>query len=148
MEKIYLEDVTIGDKESAGPYELTRDEIISFAARYDPEPFHTDEQAAASSIFGGLTASSAHLFAIAYALSHLRERRLAVLAGLGIEQMEFPNPARPGDLLSFSMTILDKRESKSRPDRGIVRVHTVVSNQHGEPVVDYKLKVMVARRGV
>ena len=94
------------------------------------------------------TASSAHLFAIAYALSHLRERRLAVLAGLGIEQMEFPNPARPGDLLSFSMTILDKRESKSRPDRGIVRVHTVVSNQHGEPVVDYKLKVMVARRGV
>jgi acyl dehydratase len=145
MEKIYFDEVAIGDKETAGPYELTRDEIIEFASKFDPEPFHTDEELASSSIFGGLTASSAHLFAIAYALSHQRERRLAVVAALGIEAMEFPNPGRPGDELSFSMTILDKRESKSRPDRGIVRVQTTVSNQAGEPVIRYELKIMVAR---
>ena len=146
MEKLYFEDVSVGDREKAGPYKLSREEIIRFATKFDPEPFHTDEAAASRSIFGGLTASSAHMFSVAYALSHQRKQRLAVLAALGIEEMEFPNPGRPGDELTFNMTILEKRESKSRPDRGIVRIQTVISNQNAERVVDYKLKLMVARR--
>jgi acyl dehydratase len=146
VEKIYFEDAEIGDSETTGDYLLSKEEIVEFAKKFDPEPFHTDDAAAAASIYGGLTASSAHVFAVAYALAHRRKRRLAVLAALGIEEMEFPNPARPGDRLSFTITFLDKWESRSRPDRGIVRVRSVVSNEHGDPVVDYKLKVMVARR--
>jgi acyl dehydratase len=144
--KVYFEEATVGSCDITGPYKLTRDEIVEFATKFDPEPFHTDEGAASRSIFGGLTASSAHMFSVAYALSHEQSQRLAVLAALGIEEMEFPNPARPGDELMFECTILEKRESKSRPDRGIVRVRTVLLNQNRETVIDYKLKVMVARR--
>jgi acyl dehydratase len=146
MEKLYFEDILIDDCETAGPYKLSREEIIQFATKFDPYLFHTDEAVASRSIFGGLTASGAHMFSVASALAHQRHREWATLAALGVEELEFPNPGRPGDELMYKMTALEKRESKSRPDRGVVRIQTVVSNQNEEPVVAFKAKVMIARR--
>ena len=143
---IFFEDVEVGDKEKAGPYLLTKEENIQFAKQFDPELFHTDEEFASSSIYGGLTASSSHTIAIACALRHRCEKRMTILAPLAIDEMKFPCPARPGDELFFAMTILEKRELKSKPDRGIIRVNTVLSNGKGEPVLDYNHTLMVARR--
>ncbi|SEI53659.1 MaoC/PaaZ C-terminal domain-containing protein [Pseudomonas sp. NFACC07-1] len=143
---IYFDDVEVGYTEQAGPYYLDKQEIIDFATRYDPERFHTDEAFASASLYKGLTASSSHLIAIAYALSHRRQNRMSILAPLGMDEMRFPNPARAGDELHYSMSILEKTESKSKPDRGILRVKIVITNGKGEPVLDYVHTLLVARR--
>lgn len=143
---IYFDDVEIGYSERTGPYMLAKSEIIDFAQRYDPEPFHTNEEFAAKSLYKGLTASSSQMIAVAYALSHRAKNRMSILAPLGIDEMKFPNPARPGDELFYTMTILEKTESKSKPDRGILRVKIEISNNKDEPVLNYVHTLLVARR--
>lgn len=129
-----------------GPYELSKQDIVEFAKIYDPERFHTDEDFARQSLYGGLTASSSQMLPIAYALSHRCTDRMTVLAPLGIDEVRFPNPARPGDQLFYSMEIIEKRESKSKPDRGILKAHIRLSNKSDEPVLDYKHTLLVARK--
>jgi acyl dehydratase len=146
MTEVYFDDMQIGDSTKAGPYALTRDEIIEFATRYDPRPFHVDEDAAAKSIFGGLTAASAHTFAIAQALAYRWQPAPVILAALSFDEMSLPTPARPGDELFLTSTLIEKRESKSKPDRGVGRFHTQVRNGKGEVVLDYKITVLLARR--
>lgn len=143
---LFFDDVDIGYTEAAGPYPLSKEEILEFAHRYDPEPFHTDAAFAAQSLYRGLTASSAQMIAIAYALSHKRTHRMSILAPLGMDEIRFPNAARPGDELFYTMTVLDKTESKSKPDRGILRVRIVITNKRTEPVLDYVHTLLVARR--
>jgi len=145
MTDIHFEDIEVGDGLKAGPYLLTKDEIITFARQYDPRPFHIDEAAASRSMFGGLIAASAHTFAIAQALAYRWDPPLAVLAALGIDEMRLFSPARPGDELNLISTLLEKRES-SKPDRGIATFQTRVQNQRGETVLEYKITVLLARR--
>lgn len=141
----YFEDVQVGDTWITREYEVTKEDIIEFAKRWDPRPYHMDEQVAALTPFGGLTASSAHTLAISILLGCQFEREVALLAGLGWEEVIFPAPVRPGDRLVATFETIEKRESKSKPDRGIVCTRVTVTNQRGETVLSYKIKVIMAR---
>ena len=145
--RAHFEDLAVGDAAaSAETFEVLRDEIVAFARRWDPQPFHLDEAAARESIFGGLTASAAHVFAIQCRLALSVEPPFAVLAGLGNDGFELLLPARPGDRLRLTRRILGKRESKTKPDRGIVQIEHELANQRGELVFRAVGRVMLARR--
>jgi len=142
----YFEDYEIGRQISAGEHLVTSEEMLDFARRWDPQPFHTDELKAEQSVFRGLTASGAHIFAISVLLTHQFEPKPAVIASLGFDELRFPNPVRPGDRLSFHSECLKKRESRSKSDRGVIVFHDQVLNQHGQPVATMKSTIMIARR--
>jgi acyl dehydratase len=143
---VYFEDVEIGTIRTAGPLLVTKDEIIEFAKQYDPVPRHLDEEAAARSVFGGLTASSAHTFSISILLASRLQPRLHVLAGMGWDELRLPKAVRPGDELDLETTILEMRESKSKPDRGIVRNRVFLRNKRREVVLECISSILVARR--
>jgi acyl dehydratase len=147
MTQLYFEDAEIGTTSKAGPYRVSKQEIIQFAKQYDPVPRHIDEEAAARSIFGGLTASSAHTFAVFISLTPKLKPRLHVLAGMGWDELRLPNPVRPGDELDLEIVLLEKRESKSKSDRGIVRNQIRLLNQRHEVVLQCISNILVARRG-
>ena len=148
MASLYFEEAEIGTLRAAGPYLVTKDEIIEFARKYDPQPFHTDEEAAARSIFAGLTASGAHTFAITISLLSKTKPTLRVLAGLGWDELRLPTPVRPGDALDLEVVVLERRESKSHSDRGIVRNQMHLRNQKRETVMQCVNTALVARRPV
>ncbi|WP_426412657.1 MaoC family dehydratase [Bradyrhizobium ganzhouense] len=149
MAILYFDDAEVGQLRTAGPYQVSKDEIIEFARKFDPQPFHVDEEAAARSVFSGLTASSAHTFAILISLlSKTQPFSLRVLAGLGFDELRLPAPVRPGDELGLEVTILEKRETKSHSDRGVVRNQIHLRNQKGEIVLQCLGTVLVARRPV
>jgi acyl dehydratase len=142
----HFDDVEIGTIRKAGPYLVSKEEIIRFAKQYDPLPIHFDEEAAAHSIFGGLIASGSHTFAIFTSLSRKLQPQLNVLAGLGWDELRVPSPVRPGDELVLEVIVLEKRDSKSKPDRGIVRFQIRLRNQRNEIVLQCISNALVARR--
>lgn len=146
MTNLYFEELEIGSRSTAGPYVLAKDEIIRFAKQYDPIPRHIDEEAAAKSVFGGLTASGSNTFAVYILLSSQLQPHYQVLMGLGWEELKLTNPVRPGDALDLEMTILELRPSKSKPDWGIVRNKNLLRNQKRETVLECISTIFVARR--
>ena len=142
----YFEEFEVGDSREAGPYFVSKDEVIQFAKRYDPRPVHIDEAAAARSVFAGLSASAAHTFAIFISLTNKFQPPVRVIALLGYDELRLPNAVRPGDNLYLESTTLEKRESKSKPDRGIVRSQGRLRNQKGETVLQCEFSVLVERR--
>ena len=146
MTNVYFEEAEVGETRKAGPYLVSRNEIIRFAKQYDPQPRHIDEEAAARSIFGGLSASSAHTFSIFVLLTSRFQPQLDVLAGMGWDELRLPNAVRPGDELDLEATILEKRESKSKSDRGIIRNQIYLRNQKRETVLQCISNILVARR--
>lgn len=146
MKLKYFEDYEIGQTEVAGRYTANKEEMIACAKKWDPQPFHIDQNAAQASIYGGITAPSIYTLAIADWLGHKFEYKMVSLGLLGYDRMEFPTPVRPGDKLILSSTTIEKRESQTKPDRGIIRFDTVVSNQNDEPVLKFEAKVMMAKR--
>ena len=142
----YFEEFEVGDSREAGPYFISKDEVIQFAKRYDPRPFHIDEAAAARSVFAGLSASAAHTFAIFISLTNKFQPPVRVIALLGYDELRLPNAVRPGDNLYLESTTLEKRESKSKPDSGIVRSQGRLRNQKGETVLQCVYSVLVERR--
>ena len=146
MTNLYFEELEIGSRSTAGPYLLAKDEIIRFAKQYDPIPRHIDEEAAAKSVFGGLTASGSNTFAIYILLSSQLQPHYQVLMGLGWEELKLTNPVRPGDALDLEMTILELRPSKSKPEWGIVRNKNLLRNQKRETVLECISTIFVARR--
>jgi acyl dehydratase len=141
----YFDDVAPGDRIHVGTWSLERDDIVTFAQHWDPQPFHIDEQLAASSIFGGLTASSLHLFAICTRLFHDLEPRFAVLAMLGKDEVRFPSPARPGDVLTYETECHTRRVSRSSSDRGIIMLEDTLRTQHDVVVLSQQVTLMIAR---
>lgn len=132
----YLEDFTAGQVIEAGHRTVTEAEILDFARQFDPQPFHTDHAAAAHSIFGGLVASGWHTCGLA--MRQIVDHVLAPEASLGspgVDEVRWPNPVRPGDTLRVTVTVLETRRSKSKPDRGIVRMRWQADNQHGQPAL-------------
>lgn len=130
---IYFEDLEEGQTAEFGSYEVTEAEIIRFAEQYDPQVIHTDPEAATDSVYGGLIASGWHTTAICMRLvvdHHVSKS--SALGGLGVEELRWPNPVRPGDVLSVEWTVLGKRRSESREDRGIVTTDVRVRDQAGE----------------
>jgi acyl dehydratase len=143
---LYFEDIEIGSLRTSGPYLVSRDEIVEFAKKYDPQPRHVDEDAAAHSVAGGLTAAGSHTFAIYTALTRGIQPRMHTLAALGWDEVRLPNPVRPGDQLTLEGTFLEKRESRSNPDRAIVRTQIRLRNQKGETVLQCISNILVAKR--
>jgi acyl dehydratase len=137
----YFEDLQIGVPVVLGPYELLEEEIISYAKKWDPQPFHIDPEIAAHSPMKGLTASSTHTYAIIGLLNSMKEP-IASIASVKHE-IEIPAPARPGDLLSVTLTFVDKRLSKSKPDRGLVTFMYVLKNQKGQELMRLKSLILV-----
>jgi acyl dehydratase len=146
MANLYFEELEIGSRSVAGPYLLSKDEIVRFAKQYDPIPRHIDEEAAAQSVFGGLTASGSNTFAIYILLSSQLQPHYQVVMGLGWDELKLPNPVRPGDALDLEMTVLELRPSKSKPDWGIVRNRNLLRNQKRETVLECISNIFVARR--
>lgn len=146
MSALYLEDIPVGHRWSVGEYLLEADEIMAFAERWDPYPFHTDPVTAEASVFGGLTASSCHIVAICTRLFHRLSDPPAILAMLGKDRLRFPNPARPGDRLSYHSECIEARPSKGRSDRGVLRVRDGLVNQKAEDILTQEVSLLVARR--
>jgi acyl dehydratase len=126
-------------------YEITKDEIVEVAGRWDPQPFHLDEEAGAASHFGGLVASGLHTLAASIRLGTQEEPRTAAVAGLSIDAVRMRQPVRPGDRLQQTTEIVGVRPSRSRPDRGIVQGRRTVRNQGGVAVLTYDVTWMVER---
>ncbi len=143
----YYEDIDTDVYVSApGSYEVTADEIIEMGSRWDPQPFHIDPEAAKESIFGGLVASSVHLFAIAVGLGHTREEPTAAVTALGFQELQWHAPARPGDRLHLRSRVLNKRLSGSRPDCGIIESRSEVLNQDDQLVFAYTSAALIRRK--
>jgi acyl dehydratase len=145
-ETLYFEDYEPGLSMAGGAYAVTEGEILEFGRRFDPQPFHTDPGLAAESHFGGLVAPGCLTFCIRNALLHQLPATPALVAGLGVEELALPHPVRPGDVLSLRFTVLDRRRSTSKPDRGVVRLEYRVENQQGETVLSMRAGMLVRLR--
>ncbi|QDX80190.1 hypothetical protein B9N43_02290 [Denitratisoma sp. DHT3] len=144
----YFEDIAVGQALTyPGRHEVTAAEIIRIAAEWDPQPFHLDEEAARLSIFGGLVASSVHLFAITSKLCHSDPEKWATVSALGMREIRSHAPARPGDRLEVRSICLDKRPSASRPGLGVVEFEVQLLNQKGEVLYAYVSAVLLRMRG-
>ena len=143
----YFEDVEIGETTRFGRYEVTREEIVDYARQFDPQPFHLDEEAARASMFGGLIASGWHTGAMFIRMVCDDIVPEAATAGsLGFDDLKWLKPVRPGDVLSVESVVRGKSESRSRPDRGTVKIESRVSNQRGEVVMSLVSLVIYLRR--
>jgi acyl dehydratase len=140
----YFEDIEIGSAMTAGGHELHAGDIIAFARQWDPQPWHVDPEAAERTPMQGLTASSVHSYAVA-ALLLSRMEPAAGIASIR-HDLELPNPARPGDQLTLTMTCVEKRASESKPDRGLITFEGVLANQHGTVVLKLRSLMMVKTR--
>ena len=126
---------------------MARDEIVAFARDWDPQPFHLDEQAAARSIYGGLIASGWHTVCVFMRLfADGLLQRSAAMGSPGVDEVRWLRPVRPGDTLEARLEVLEVRPSRSKPDRGIVRLRSVMINQHQEEVLSFVANVMFRRR--
>lgn len=143
----FFDDCVVGDEQLAGVHTVSADEIVAFAKVWDPQPFHVDEEAARASIFGGLTACSAHIFSI-FCITSQRWQSGVVqqaVAGLGFDEMRMHKPVFAGDTLQCKTVIASARPSKSNPDCGIVTYDTRLENQDGEVVFSTRASSMLAR---
>ncbi|WP_394738995.1 MaoC family dehydratase [Natronococcus roseus] len=120
----YYEDLTVGDVFETGGYTVTKEEIVEFAEQFDPQPFHVDEEAAAESMFGELVASGLHTLCLSVRLFVTDvvqgENGVANMGGLGMDDLRWHEPVRPGETLRVRVEVLEKNPSESRSDRGYV----------------------------
>ena len=145
--KYYWEDFYPGKMIEIGGYSLSEDEIIEFAKKYDPQPFHTDKDKAAQSYYGGLIASGWQTASLCMRmLCDLYLLESASLGSPGVDELRWVKPVRPGDTLHLKSTVLETRASASRPDMGTVRSRSEIYNQHGELVMHMSGVGMFRRR--
>jgi acyl dehydratase len=144
----YFEDIRVGARSSFGRYEVTRDEVLEFARKYDPQPFHLSDEAAAATHFGRLSASGWHTCAMTMAMvvENLKNQRQAGLGSPGIDELKWLKPVYPGDTLRCETEILEKRVSASRPEMGLFKSRMVVLNQDDVPVMTFVSNGMVRTR--
>jgi acyl dehydratase len=143
----FLEDFAVGQTFDSGRLQVDRDRIRSFAAEFDPQPFHLDEEAARKSFFSGLAASGWHTAAMTMRLLVESELKPAGgILGAGFDEFRWPKPVRPGDELHLQIEVLETRASKSNPERGVIKVRTTTLNQNNEPVQISVGNLIVPRR--
>jgi len=143
---LYLEDLNVGDRFMSEGHALDAEQIKAFAVLFDPQPFHTDEEAAKATFFGDLAASGWHTAAITM--------RLLVNSGLPLAngiigsggQLSWPQPTRPGDVLRVESEVVEITPSRSKPDRGMVQMRCETRNQRGEVLQHFLPKLVVMRR--
>jgi acyl dehydratase len=143
----YLEDLAVGERYAGGTATVDLAAIKAFAAAFDPQPFHLDEAAAEASIFGRLVASGWHTMAVTMRLLVEGElRSLWGLVGLGADELRWPRPVVPGDVLSVEWEVLEVRPSASKPDRGTARLRVTTRNQRKETVLTLVTTILLPRR--
>ena len=143
----YLEDFAAGQVFNTDRHRVDKEQIFAFARQFDPQPFHTDEEAARKSPFQGLAASGWHTAAMTMRLMVDGEFKPAGgILGVGFDDLSWPRPVRAGDELHAQSEILDVRPSKSKPDRGMIRVRTTTFNQNNEPVMMFTGNLLVPKR--
>lgn len=144
---LYFDDIPDDYAAVVGTWQLTADDIVAFARIWDPQPVHVDAEAAAQSPFGGLVASSAHLFAICTRLFFDHDDHIAVFAMLGKDKLRLPNPARAGTTLTYATRCVSKAASRSRPNVGIVTLEDMVTDDADAVVLSQDVTLMVRRSG-
>jgi acyl dehydratase len=145
---IYFEDLEIGAETYFGSYDVTRDEVLEFARKYDPQPFHLSDEAAANTHFGRLAASGWHTCAMTMAVlaRHAVKHEQAGLGSPGIDELRWKRPVYPGDTLHVRGTIIEKTPSRSRPEMASFRTEMTVTNQDDQPVMTFTSIVLIRRR--
>ena len=145
---IYFEDLEVGRETEYGRYEVTREEVLEFARKYDPQPFHLSDEAAAQTHFGRLAASGWHTCAMTMAVivRHLAGEKQAGLGSPGVDELRWLKPVYPGDTLIVTGKIVEKTPSRSKPDLGSFRTQTTVTNQDDAPVLRFTSIVLIRRR--
>jgi acyl dehydratase len=145
---IYFEDLEVGSETYFGSYEVTREEVLEFAHKYDPQPFHISDEAAANTHFGRIAASGWHTCAMTMAVvaRHVVEHEQAGLGSPGIDELRWRKPVYPGDTLYVRGRIVEKRPSRSRSEMGSFRTEMTVTNQDDQPVLTFTSIVLIRRR--
>jgi acyl dehydratase len=142
-----FEDFPVGRLGSYGPHHVTRDEILAFAAEFDPQPMHLDEEAARKSMLKGLAGSGWHLGALMMRMMcDGFILRTASLGSPGVNELRWLAPFRPGDDLTLDVDVIEARVSKSRPETGIVTFKGVMRNAAGEALCELVSPIIVGRR--
>ena len=145
---LYFEDIVIGAETDFGHYEVTREEVIDFARKYDPQPFHLSDEEAAKTHFGRLAASGWHTCAMTMAViaRHVVEGEQEGLGSPGVDELRWLKPVYPGDTLHVTGKIIEKTPSRSKPDIGSFRTAVTVLNQDDAPVMTFTSIVLMRRR--
>lgn len=145
---IYFEDIEVGAETEFGSYEVTREEVLDFARKYDPQAFHLSDEAAAKTHFGRLAASGWHTAAMTMAVivKSFEARPQAGLGSPGVDELRWLKPVYPGDTIRVRGKIVEKTPSRSKPEIGTFRTETTVSNQDDVPVMRFTSIVLIRRR--
>ena len=143
----FFEDILVGERVRTGSFTLSRESIVEFARQYDPQPMHLDEAAAKSSIFGALVASGWQTLGVTMRLMvEAMPFGGTPLIGIEVDEIRFKRPVLPGDTLAAEMEITEKRPSKTRPDRGILKGQTTTFNQKGVEVASQLWTMLIPLR--
>ena len=143
----WFEDFEVGQRFVSQGVTFTEASIIDFATRYDPQRFHIDREAAAHTPFGGIVASGFQTLALSFRMFfELGAIRESGIGAPGIEELRWTAPVRPGDTLHAEVEVIELRPSRSKPDRGIVRMRYAARNQRGETVMTLIVPQIVSRR--
>ncbi len=145
---IYFEDLEVGREVEFGHYDVTREEVLEFARKYDPQPFHLSDEEAAKTHFGRIAASGWHTAAMTMAVlvAHMADEPQAGLGSPGVDELRWLKPVYPGDRITVRGKVLDKTPSRSKPDLGSFRTQTSVTNQDGVDVLRFTSIVLIRRR--
>lgn len=144
MSKRYFEDLIEGEKLDCDSVIFSRKDIINFAKKFDPQPFHTNETIAEKSIFGGLIASSLHTLSACTRVVVDAQGDMTILSGVGMHEVKMFNPVRPNDVLYVDAWWCELKQSKSKPDKAFASIKCKVSNQNGEAVIEYGYRYLLA----
>lgn len=144
----YFEDIEIGTVARFGAYQVTREEVMDFASKYDPQPFHLSDEAAAQTHFGRLSASGWHTCAMVMSMivENLKNNRQAGLGSPGVDELRWLKPVYPGDTLRCETEVFEKRQSQSRPEMGIFKSRMTVFNQNNVAVMSMVSNGLIATR--
>jgi acyl dehydratase len=148
MKQRYFDDLKAGDKFQSEAFEVPGAAIIEFAHKFDPQSFHLDPVTAERTMFKGLIASGWHTAAITMRLFVRTLNFVEGAIGLGVDELRWPNPVRPGDLLRVETEIVEVRPSQSKPNHGVVRLRNVTKNQRDEIVQTMLAAALVPRHAV
>ena len=148
MELVYFDDIGLKDKGVIGTYLVDKDEIIEFSKKWDPQPWHTDEEASKSFPSGGIIAPAIYTIGIINRLATQQNSMIVALTGFGWDEVRFPHPVYPGDTITITGECVEKRESESRPDAGIVTSLLEVRNQDDVLCLTFKSTFLVAKKPV
>lgn len=145
---IYFEDMEVGAERVFGSYDVTREEVIEFARKYDPQPFHLSDEAAAETHFGRLAASGWHTCAMTMRVivDAITKERQAGLGSPGVDELRWLKPVYPGDRITVHGKIVEAIPSRSKPDIGVIKSENLVTNQDDVPVMRFTSIVLMRRR--